>query len=222
MDQYHPSKTLICTMTVYTEISYCCLKYRIQSFKCIARLYFYSALLSYNIDYILLWSIVLMPSVLHVLSLSIVWQFFLNIKYIVLSWHFIKIMVFFQLKFNIFAGCDTAFIVPMHHNKRNIYLLTEISKQCMSSLRAVAVSTPYDPLFLSLEWVTPDRFVVDAVSVLNGSVQCHFLLCHHDSQWCNLCRLPGLSLMNLTISAYTELCWFSSSAFINFLSSVWN
>ena len=42
------------------------------TFKCIARLCFYSAFLLYNLDFILLWNIVLMPSVLHVLSLSIV------------------------------------------------------------------------------------------------------------------------------------------------------
>ena len=33
---------------------------------------FYSAFLIYNFDFILLWNIVLMPSILHVLSLSIV------------------------------------------------------------------------------------------------------------------------------------------------------
>ena len=41
-------------------------------FKCIARLCFYSAFLLYNLDFILLWNIVLMSSILHVLSLSIV------------------------------------------------------------------------------------------------------------------------------------------------------
>ena len=50
-----------------------CLKcYYVQCFKCIARLYFYSAFLLYNLDFTLLWNIVLMPSVLNVLSLSIV------------------------------------------------------------------------------------------------------------------------------------------------------
>ena len=40
--------------------------------KCIARLCFYSAFLLYNLDFIMLRNIVLMPSILHVLSLSIV------------------------------------------------------------------------------------------------------------------------------------------------------
>ena len=100
----------------------------VQSFKCIARLWFHSAILLHIIDFILLWNIVLMPSVLHVLSLSLVLQF-LQISVIKFGLRIsLKCMVFCQLKFNIHIRCDMPFIEPMHPNKPDTtYLLDPYS-----------------------------------------------------------------------------------------------
>ena len=58
-------------------------------FKCIARFCFYSAFFLYNLDFILLWNIVLMPSVLYVLPFSIVTLVSSNISCKDLSYYFI-------------------------------------------------------------------------------------------------------------------------------------
>ena len=77
----------------------------------------------------------LMPSVLHVLSLSIV-SYFLQISVITFCLTIsLKDYVFCQLKFNICVRCDMAFIEPMHRENPGItYLLTRLCERYVSPL----------------------------------------------------------------------------------------
>ena len=83
---------------------YLCLKYDyVKSFKCIARLCFYSVFfLLYSLDFIMLWNIVLM------IRARIPWQ-----------------CIFPLLKFNICVRYNMAIIVPMHLDKPSITYLHE-------------------------------------------------------------------------------------------------
>ena len=108
-------------MQLYSQLS---LKYgNVWSLQCFARLSFLSAFLLYNLDFILLWNIVLKPFVLLVLSFSIVLQF-LWISVIIFClrsglqcmFHIFSVAIYYLFK--LWYGLHM--IQPMHHNKPNI------------------------------------------------------------------------------------------------------